>query len=265
MTVNKYRFSNNGIERKLQIPIEITWYMEGRTDSIDVYEQEVVEQIVNPPEDFEVTRFEHQLWTSGTTQRYDINYDFYFLSSNVDISAATSNDWVIDYEDEGFSVLEMYYYSNAFKNSFFKIDFYDTTNAETQKNYFTIILPTQQGEMMTKSLNSKNVEVRKPKYNLDYVGDKEGFFVYWLKSRDYINLDEFYMSCKFFNAKSGQFIRMTNEPQANFGDKYNFQKSQKFYYKLILDYDNYDYRVETVGGTRVGIQTPINFYEYINP
>ena len=81
MTVNKYRFSNNGIERKLQIPIEITWDMEGRTDSIDVYEQEVVEQIVNPPEDFEVTRFEHQLWTSGTTQRYDINYDFYFLSS----------------------------------------------------------------------------------------------------------------------------------------------------------------------------------------
>lgn len=61
MIVNKYRFSDNGTERKIQIPIEITWDMEGRGDAIDVYENEVVEQVINPPEDFEVTRFDHQL------------------------------------------------------------------------------------------------------------------------------------------------------------------------------------------------------------
>lgn len=265
MIVNKYRFSDNGIERKIQIPIEMTWDMEGRDDSIDVYEQEVVEQVINPPEDFEVTRFDHQLWLSGSTQRYDINYQFYFLSATADISGATSSDWVTDYEDEGFTVGEMYYYSNSFKNSFFKIDFYDTTNSETQKNYITIVLPTQQGEMIEKTLNGADVNVRKPKYVLDYVGDKEGFFVYWLKSRDYININEFYMTCKFFNAKTGQFVRMTNEPQSNFGDRFNFQKSQKFYYKLILDYDNYDYKVETISGARIGTTTPIKFYEYINP
>lgn len=265
MTVNKYRFSDNGTERKIQIPIEITWDVEGRSDAIDVYEDEVVSQVINPPEDFEVTRFDHQLWLSGETQKYDINYEFYFLDDNVDISGATSSDWVNDYEDEGFTVDEMYYFANSFKNSFFKLDLYDTTNSETQKNYITLVLPTQQGHVITKQINNTNVDVKKPKFKLDYIGDKEGFFIYWLKSRDYIDINEFYLSCKFFNAKTGQFIRMTNEPQSNFPDKHNFQKSDKFYYKVLLDYDNYDYRVETLNGGRVGITTPIKFYEYINP
>lgn len=265
MTVNKYRFSDNGQERMVQIPLEITWDMEGRTDSIDVFEDEVVEQVINPPEDFEVTRFDHMKWLSGSTEKYDINYEFFFLSQTVDISGATSTDWVSDYEDEGFTVSEIYYYSNSFKNSFFKIDFYDTSNPETQKNYVTVILPTQQGDIVEKTLNGSDVEVRKPKYKLDYVGDKEGFFIYWLKSTDYIDIKEFYMSCKFFNAKTGQFVRMTNEPQTDFGNKFNFQKSEKFYYKLILDYDNYDYEVQTISGSRVGTETSIKFYEYVNP
>jgi len=248
--VNRYRFSDNGTERKVQIPIELTWDMAGRDDAIDVYEDEVVNRVVNPPQDFEVTRFDHQLWLSGTTKRYDINYEFNFLGAFVDIANATANDYVSDYEDEGFTVNEMYYYANSFKNSFFKLDLYDTPNIESQKNYVTIILPTQQGESTSKTLYSSTVDVRIPTYKLDYVGDKEGFFLYWLKSREYINIDEFYMSCKFFNAKTGQFVRMTNTPQGGFSDKFNFNKTDKFYYKVKVDYDNYDYRIETLGGNR---------------
>ena len=265
--MNKYRFSNNGEERKIHIPVEITWDMEGRGDAIDVYEEDVVNQVINPPEDFEVTRFDHEGWLSGTTQLSDINYEFHFLKSTVDISAATSSDWVIDYEEEGFTPDELYRFSNSFTKSFLKIDFYDTNNSENQQNYITIVLPTQQGDTMSKTLINSNVsvDVKKPKYKLDYVGDKEGFFVYWLRSREYIDLDEFYMSCKFFNGKTGQFVRMTTTPQSTFGDKFNFQKSDKFYYKLKLSYDNYDYQITNLNNVRVGTSTPIKFYEYVNP
>ena len=41
MTVNKYRFSDRGIEREIQIPIEQGWDVAGRDDAIDVFEEAV--------------------------------------------------------------------------------------------------------------------------------------------------------------------------------------------------------------------------------
>ena len=81
------------------------------------------------------------------------------------------------------------------------------------------------------------------------------------------------MSAKFFNGKTGKFIRMINKPQADpifTSNKFNFNKSLLFYYKLILDYNDYEYKVylEDILGnlTRVGDSTaPIKWYEYVNP
>ena len=52
-----------------------------------------------------------------------------------------------------------------------------------QINYLTAIIPTQQGFKMPAILQRTPVEIKMPKFQLDYVGDKEGFFIYWLKSR----------------------------------------------------------------------------------
>jgi hypothetical protein len=59
---------------------------------------------------------------------------------------------------------------------------------------------------------------------------------------------------------------MTNQPQAMIPNKFNFDKSVYFYYKVTLDYENYTYEVYDVNtNLRVGTDTPINWYEYINP
>jgi len=103
---------------------------------------------------------------------------------------------------------------------------------------------------------------------LDYIGDKEGYFMYWLKGREYIDVNTFYMSAKFFNAKLGQFVRMTNRPQSEISEKFKFNKSEYFYYKVDLDVNNYEYQVfEGYGlGNRVGqLTNGIKWYEYVNP
>ena len=278
--MNKYRFSDNGTERELQIPIEQFWDVNGREDAIELYEEEVVEQVINPTEDFEVTRFDHESYVvvsnnpnkPQSVNQSSANYEFYFLPDNVDVTGTTTStsDWVNNYNAAGFTNEEIYYGTNSYKNSFFKLDFYDSNESQSQQIYFTIILPSYQGQTNNVNIGSsvvpKNVDVRIPTYQLDYLGDKEGFFVYWLKDRSYINLDEFYMSIKHFNGKTGEFTRMMNEPQSNMPNVFTFNKADKFYSKIVLDYTNYEYKLTDLNGVRIGTTTnPVKYYEYVNP
>ena len=103
---------------------------------------------------------------------------------------------------------------------------------------------------------------------LDFIGDKEGFFVYWLRDREYVDLDEFFMSAKFFDAKVGIFVRMMNQPQLSLlGSYYTFNSDDYFFYKLKLDYTSRTYEVfSTQTNNRVGDEiNPIRWYEYVNP
>jgi hypothetical protein len=132
---------------------------------------------------------------------------------------------------------------------------------------------------MTTPMQRIVVDVRKPKFVLDYVGDKEGFFLYWLKNRNFLDINTFYMSAKFYNAKTGQFTKlMTNNqtttppikigPQANFpsgSNQYDFDNNVLFYYTVNLDYKNQTYQVINSLGQRLGTTVPIKWYEYLNP
>jgi hypothetical protein len=271
--VNSYRFRLTPNETFINIPINLTFDNEGREDGIQTYQKDVVERAINPISDFEVTRFANALWKAGKTE---INYEFYFFDYQIPIDQTTNNNnWIIDYEAASFTDNEIYYFANSFKGSFFKLDFYDSATTENQQVRFSIILPTQQGlkepGLIGPPVNQTPVEVKKPKFKLDYVGaDKEGFFIYWLKDQSYLDTTKFYVSAKFFNAKKGQFVRMMNRPQGVLGDKFNFNKTNYFYYTCILDYETYEYRMfsEDLNGnlTRVGtLLNPIKWYEYVNP
>jgi len=285
--VNKFRFTVNDKDTQFNLPIEIDFDNLGREDLIKQYEDDVIEQVINPVEDFETTRYSHNKWLNvNNIPKNSTTYEFSFFNRTVDVDTTTpanSNLWVSsytyvdpsvyqNYSGITFTNKELYYYANSFKRSFFKLDFYDTTDAQNQQIYFTVVIPTQQGEKAQVDIGTptvpKPVDIRKPLFNLDYVGDKEGYFIYWLKSREYIDLNTFYMSAKFFNAKIGQFVRMTNRPQSNISEKFNFDKSEYFYYKVNLDVDNYEYEVfEEYGvGNRVGqLNNGIKWYEYVNP
>lgn len=265
--MNNYRFPDNGIERKINITADVIWDNIGRDDSIDIFEREVLEIVKNPIEDVELGRFEHEVYDLTKTS---LNYDFYFMPNQIDITAATTSDYSVNYTAETFTTTELYVKSNSFKRSFFKLDLYDTPIRSTQQIKATIILPTQQGKMVDTTMGQgntqKNIKIVTPSMMLDYVGDKEGFFIYWVKDRGYIDINNFYMSAKFFNGKTGEFTRMLNTPQTNMGNLFNFKNEDKYYYRVFLDYDNYEFKITTTDGLqRVGTTTnPINWYQYTN-
>jgi len=286
MDVNKIQIAQNGFTDKgLTIPIQLSWDYVGLDQSIDEYETQVITEVIGIGRDFEVTRFAHAAMNEGPQVFFpigttapvvddltDVQYEFNFFSGG-SLSATTS--WNCNYISEGFTTEEVFYYSNGYSNSFFKLDLYDSTDDSRQTNYITIIIPTQQGLTMDAIMQRTPVKIKKPYFVLDYVGDKEGFFVYWLKKRTFLDIKTFFMTAKFFDAKQGVFVKMMNMSQAEItGDKFSFDSSQYFYYRVDLDYEKHTYQVFNINphqniydsmGQRAGSGIPIKWYEYVNP
>jgi hypothetical protein len=291
MDVNKYTIRQDGglTDKTITFPIQLDWDYSGLDQAIDEFEVEAINKVIGVGRDFEVTRFAHAPQNTVTVNldedslpispRYNptddtyIQYQFYFHSGGTSVNNV--NNWSIDYRQEGFTAQEIFYYNNNFSNSFFKLDLYDSVDEKKQTNYVTIILPTQQGLTMEAPMNRTNVEIKKPDFVLDYVGDKEGFFLYWLKKRTFLNIRTFYMTAKFYDAEKGIFVKMMNMPQSvSSGTTTTFDNSRFFYYRVELDYEKQTYQVFNTNpaqniynnyGQRAGTAVPIKWYEYINP
>lgn len=247
------------------------WDFLGRDESIDEFQSQVVSDLIGIPGNFEISRFVHEE-ENQENEKTSITYNFYFYSganpSNVSVLTSTQNNWVNSFIAEGFTTSEIYYNTKPFTKSFFKLDFYDSTSSTEQKIYLTLILPLQQGDKENASIAPllPNIQIFKPSQTLDFLKNNEGFFIYWLRDFDYLKIDTFFMSAKFFDAKLGVFVKMTNQPQSSFPNKFNFISDDKFYYKVVLDYEKFTYKVFDMNtNLRVGSSTPINWYEYINP
>ena len=279
MDVNKIQIRKNGfLNQELVIPIELTWDYLGLDQSIDEYEADIIKKVTGEYGDFEVTRFAHapiavsDPFSDNAFEFTDIQYEFNFYSGG---TLDDSANWRNNYMSEGFTTDEIYYYTNNFSNSFFKLDFYDNVDEKRQTNYLTIIIPTQQGLTMDTIMQRTPVKIKRPYFVLDYVGDKEGFFIYWLKKRNFLNVKTFFMTAKFYDAKNGYFTKMMNVPQSSIsGDKFVFDSTQYFYYRVELDYEKHNYQVFNMNptqtlysdlGGRAGATIPIKWYEYVNP
>ena len=268
MNASRVKIVKDDTNKYLNIPINMQWDFMGRDDSISEYEAKAIKEVTGIAPDFEVARFSHNTFPNLDTA---INYEFNFYDDSQPITANTVGNWSSSYLNEGFSTQEVYYYSKPFTKSFFKLDFYDTQDERTQQIYLSIILPVQQGLTQTVVLNNllPSVEIKKPTMILDSIGaDKEGFYIYWLRSRNFIDISEFYMTAKFFNARLGVFKQMTNTRQDLITpNKFQFNNADYFYYKVNLNYSDKTYEVfSTSTQLRVGDTTsPIIWYEYVNP
>ena len=276
MNNNSYKFTlPKGNDKYINIPIEIKWDFFGQDSAVEEYQENVIEDIIGFPGDFEVLRFAHAPYnTDGKT---DIKYDFHFFSVNggvpanpsSDVLNALPTDWITSYIPEGFLTTEIYYYVKPFTKSFFKLDFYDSKDAISQTNYFTVILPVQQGFTVTATTSAYQppVNIKIPSFKLDYVGDKEGFFLYWLRNTKFLDISKFYMTAKFFDARLGVFVKMMTEPQKSplVGSLFTFNPEDFFYYEVRLNYNDKTYEVWDGNNNRVGTTSSIKWYEYINP
>jgi len=189
---------------------------------------------------------------------YSLNINFNFYNG---VNLASKLNWNSTYltPSNNFLSDDIKFNKNNFNNSFFKLDYYDSPFSKSQKLYLTTILQASNGV--------KSGDIVIPTYLLDYTENTEGFFIYWLKDSDILNIDTFYVSATFFNGQTGKIKRMSNRCQAELptNDKYNLNEIFDFYYKLNLNYGTHTYEYYDINnGSQIGVKkNPMNWFEYI--
>ena len=240
------------------------------------------------------------------------NYDesgdngLYIAASFIDKKSDNSPFWIDEYYPQEFNKEELVLFSNAVKNSFFKLDFFDTTSRERQKLQLTKIIPMYLSNLAFYDVDYDGIaDYEDDMVDIDGDGDDDntagnddygdrfessrllkptqtGTYIvpnlysnnvknneisdlFVFKSLETKPFNEFYMGCRFFNAKTGGVVRMTNDALIDSG----INPKKDFYYKVKLDrqkltYEIYEYS-DGVEGGRVGDSedNPLMFYQML--
>jgi hypothetical protein len=253
MDANKYKIKfKQNTTNNLTVPIGINWDFLNRGDTIDGYQEKMVEESIGDPVDYEVTRF----GMKGILGNTQLNHIFYF--KNID-NSQYENSYVVP---NRFNAYQLYYNTTPFKKSLFKLDFYDSTNVANQKIYLSIVLSTRLQQLKeTKQYKNKDYLVKKPKFELDYIGEREGYFIYFFEDYNVLQLDKLYMSAKFFSGLDGQFTTFCLKNQNDVSLPYQIPDVD-FYYQVNLNYNTNEYEFVDQNGIQIN---ELNWYEYSNP
>jgi hypothetical protein len=101
-----------------------------------------------------------------------------------------------------------------------------------------------------------------PTFELDHIGLKESYFIYWFKDFDILKLDKLYMRVKFFNGKTGEYTTFTTRKQTSINANSPFRINNDYFYREVtFDFVNYLYDVIGFGKSLL----TLDWYEYINP
>lgn len=310
MAVNRLNIKVSPSDKSITIPIGQTFDEVGNEQLVRTWEEVELQDNINVIQDYETTRYAYRNNISANT----VSYAFEFWDG------ATSS-YVDNFNVLGFLDKDLAKPKKAFTRSFFKFDFYDSPLRKEQKIMFTNIMPLNNCMKMVKAVDqlqdpteyfsqiANNISI--PSYGV-YVpicvlgplhGRSENYYIQWLKDRELTEINEFYMTCKFYNAKNGKVTNMINESptasQITNGEVLSYP--EWFYYKvkLVISTTNastttpkYRYVVtkfnEAImalgGGGAVGTGLPggtpsgavegtlevpngipIKFYEYVNP
>ncbi len=311
MAVNRLNIKASTADKSITIPIGQTFDEVGNEQLVRTWEEVELQDNINVIQDYETTRYAFANNISANT----ISYAFEFWD-------ATTSAYVDNFNVLGFLDRDLAKPKKAFTRSFFKFDFYDSPLRKEQKIMFTNILPLNNcmKEMVTVNVNEDPTEyfaqlaadpLGTPRYGVyqpicllgPLHGRSENYYIQWLKDRELTEINTFYMSCKFYNAKTGKVTNMINESptlsQITNGEVLSYPEWFYYQVKLVISTSNsstivpkYRYVVtkfnEAImalgGGGAVGNGlpgmtppdavpgtllvpngVPIKFYEYVNP
>ena len=294
MTANRIQIKASLNDEKIVIPIGQTFEEAGREKLISSWEETELQDNINPILDYETTRYAHSgVVPALSPQDYSAYYEFYFISGG-------TFPTVPSFYPQNFTNVELSKNKKSFTRSFFKFDYFDSPYRKEQKLMFSIILPANNckkilkpidpAEDMVAYLAQQALGVALPTYEVYVpemefsaaVGRNEGYYIQWLKRPQVYEGDLFYMSCKFFNAKTGKSVGLINKNPTNPGPIPTiYDYPEWFYYEVklqasnttnnpkynytIRECDNMTLSVPMPGQQRGTSSNPIRFYEYVNP
>lgn len=244
----------------------------GWQESMQQFEDEVLEDIINPIENYETVRYIHK---PSVNAESDIWFYFYF-SDNGDYSKG------LDYSLVGISPKENAKMLRQSTESFFRLEFYKTpaTNvngtriyeAPTRQNrklVFTKNLTLPLGEKYFYTPLQENIHV--PVFHGSNYTNKENMYLFWFQDESVLtetNLsgtttgNTFFMTAKFFNATDGKITDFYNDV---YSTSHEVKEYEDMYFQVDIDKTNYSYKIYKFNGskgTQVGTSSsPIKFYE----
>lgn len=286
MSANKIHIKASLGDKKLTLPLGQIFDEVGREQLLEIHDEVELQDNINYIQDYETTRY-----APNYGPEFKIFYEFNFWDPATSSYPAFPNFNVL-----GYTNAELASNEQSFTKSFFKFDFFDQPIREEQKLMFSMVMPAN--NCSTKSVavdpaedpeyywTQKAKGVQNPIYNVYFpafsgaaapTGAQENYYLHWLKDRDLFTASTFYVSCKFFNAKNGEVIRMLNKIPSPPQGAYNFE--DWFYFQVTLNIESgntnpkYNYTVNIydsilgnlgITGSAVGetFNGPIRFFEY---
>lgn len=237
----------------------------GWQENMSIMEREILEDIINPAENYETIRYSHDSYTSNNdVNQRDIWYYFNFL----DNSNGYTNG--LTYANVGITYRENANMVPLAVNSFFRLEFYKTYNNEP---------PTHGNRKLVFSKNLNFATGQKTFYNVvndtvyvpEFMGSEfintENMYFFWFLddsafSETNITGNTFYMTAKFYNAVDGNIIDFVNK---SLNTSQYVTEENDLYYKVVIDRTDYSYQIFEFNGSvgnRVGtVDNPIHFYQ----
>lgn len=182
----------------INIPLSSQFTPQGKDELIfDQFIPEEVEAAINPILDFEKIRI------------YPYNVD------EIVISLKNNTSTPITYSEFGFQNDDVIFRKNRFINSFLKLDFFDSKIPTNQRRVFQIILYSQlnndqrDGDGQLLDVNFMPITYRAVNPIKRYIGNYEGFFIYWFKNlKTYPIPNKLYAYASFNNALDGNITQL---------------------------------------------------------
>lgn len=229
--------------------------------SFKEYENQITNQIINPIESFESTKYLHQPYISGPVNSDNIWYFFYFKDNN-----NTYNNG-LDYSLIGISPQDNSNLVKGTTSSFFRLEFYSTPNIGDQKLLFTKNVNITSGQKVF-DLNINDF-IYVPVFKSNGIYNNEISNIYWFANEDVYSGLTFYMTARFFNSNDGSITQLLNKnlttqdtlsnnvrvgtysSPINFYENdsnYDVTVENDFFYKVTLNRNNMTYIITTYFG-----------------
>ena len=245
----------------------------GWEENLKEFETEVLNDIINPIENYETVRYIHKPYSSSGLTQTDIWFYFYFLSGGT---------YVQDYTPQGISSQENEHMLKQATESFFRLEFYKTPGTvsgstltcepptrQNRKLIFAKNLSLPLGEKMF--YNTLNGYIHLPVFKGSNYENKENMYFFWFQDESVLtetNLsgtttgNTFFMTAKFYNAKDGTILDFTND---SYSTGHTITEQNDMYYQVNINKTDYSYQVYFYNGTKgsqIGkTSSPIKFYE----
>lgn len=250
------------IQNQISNQINLDW-----SESFKDYEEQLLERLINDPNNYETVRYIHSPYSGITTdnnlKQTDIWFYFYFISGT---------NYVQNYEAIGLSSKDNSLLTKQTTNSFFRLEFYKTLNNESpdrsnRKLVFAKNLTIPSGEKFFLTKDNLNELIYVPVFNGSSYRNKENMYMYWFQDDTPLDTtlytgNTFWFTAKYFDAITGDIIDFLNKCHSN---TYQIQENKDMYYQMVIDRSDFSYKIYSYNGTtgsRVGFKNlPIKFYE----